>query len=349
MGGHGFVEHRGVSKSKRAAFTLVELLCVIAIIGILIALLLPAIQSAREAARRTQCANQLKQIGLAHLEYEHIHRRYANVVARRYNHPSQPPTWLVAILPQLGELGIFNDVTSTEKLFLENLDDGTDRNIWRLYGIPIATYYCPSRRPAAAYDAHFYAPVDYLPFKVARNDYALNGGRMAVDGTLLPGIANPEIPQFLTPPENMGPLPATNSAYPSVRASQVTDGLSKTYLVGEKTVPSDHYTDGLADGDNVDIYSGCLGSDTGACDRRADGAPVHDLAGGATDYDTVFPNGVKHYFDLGRELFGSAHSATWNVVFCDGSVHSLSYNIDLATHQALATRAGGDHPDEKEY
>ena len=140
---------------RRLGFTLVELLCVIAIIGILMALLLPAIQSAREAARRTQCANQLKQIGLAHVEYEHIQRRYANIVARRYNHPTQPPTWLIAILPQLSELGLFNDVTNAEKLFLANLEDQTNRNIWRLYGTPIATYYCPSRRPATAYDAHF--------------------------------------------------------------------------------------------------------------------------------------------------------------------------------------------------
>ena len=55
------------------------------------------------------------------------------------------------------------------------------------------------------------------------------------------------------------------------------------------------------------------------------------------------------YFMLGANLFGSAHSAIWNAVFCDGSVHSLSYRMDMATHQALATRAAGDHPDEKQY
>ena len=103
----------------RRAFTLVELLVVIAIIGILIALLLPAIQAARESARRTECANHLKQIGLAAFAYENIHRKYPSAgfvdlgtggnLATNLDttNDSDRPSWLVAILPYLDEKASF--------------------------------------------------------------------------------------------------------------------------------------------------------------------------------------------------------------------------------------------------
>ena len=102
-------------ENQRRAFTLVELLVVIAIIGILIALLLPAVQAAREAARRSQCANNLRQIGLACVAFERVNKRFANDAgdfrqATLQSDANTPvyPSWIVAILPFMEETATFN-------------------------------------------------------------------------------------------------------------------------------------------------------------------------------------------------------------------------------------------------
>jgi len=324
---------------RRRGFTLVELLCVIAIIGILIALLVPAVQSAREAARRTQCANQLKKIGLAQIAYEQVQRRYAN---ETYSECVAPPTWLVQILPHMDGMAEFTAIARAERLYLEKPDDTSTREFWRIAAMPIATYYCPTRRAVAAYIQPYESPIAWAPLYTARNDYALNNGVTLVANVgakFEPGIA-----------DQVARGPATTvrpSQTAKVRAKDVTDGLGKTYLVGEKAVPADDYTTGKADGDYRNLYMGSTVT-TGEVTRQANGLPIRDPKSGLQEYD-VPKNDSGVTFILGCNLFGSAHPSTWNAVFCDGSVHSLSYNISLITHQALATRAAGDTPDQKQY
>jgi prepilin-type N-terminal cleavage/methylation domain-containing protein/prepilin-type processing-associated H-X9-DG protein len=285
---------------RRAGFTLVELLVVIAIIGILVALLLPAIQFAREAARRTSCLNNLKQVGLAAIQHENVKRYYAN---RTESNPREG-TWITLILPYMEEADLFNQWRRMVKS--NSFDSPAAR---ALFATPIVSLYCPTRRPAAAYPVRDLAPT------AAHTDYAINGGASVRPDDFpikWPGIW-----------DRQGPNPGSRQSV-RVRYKDIKDGLSKTYLVAEKAVSAFHYTSGRDPGDNFSIWDCPLGN----CVRFAKRVPIHDQ--------------LERESCWSCHNFGSAHPTSFNAVFCDGSVHSLTYDISFATHAALASRAAGD-------
>src|SRR4051812_38072830 len=127
------------ARIARTGFTLVELLVVIAIIGILIAFLLPAIQAARESARRNQCQNNLKQMGLA-IQSHHDTRKQFPMGRNRFD--QKAVSWAYYILPYMEETAIYNSYIPTKEVFKEE-----NKAAMRT---PIETYACPSRRRAAA-------------------------------------------------------------------------------------------------------------------------------------------------------------------------------------------------------
>jgi prepilin-type N-terminal cleavage/methylation domain-containing protein len=307
--------------TRRAGFSLVELLVVIFIIGLLCALLLPAIQGARESARKVHCRNNLKQLGLAAINFEQDHRRYASDT----NSLSNEPTWITLLYPYLEEDALFTEwakaVGYRTPGRLTTLQQQQQRPLDQIIATPVTILYCPSRRPALALPLFHLLPILGQPANVpvgARTDYAINGGASQSANDLKmkwPGIWEPNRPP--NDPRRTRP----------VRAKDVKDGLSSTYLIGEKAVSSDNYETGVDPGDDDSVFACARGN----CVRFAKRTPVHDVPA------------VENCWSC--HSFGSAHPTHWNAVFCDGSVHSLSYEISFPTHQALATRANRDRGD----
>jgi prepilin-type N-terminal cleavage/methylation domain-containing protein len=289
--------------TRRAGFTLVELLVVIAIIGVLVALLLPAIQSARETARRTTCVNNLKQVALAAIQHEGAQRHYAN----RVDSNVRQGTWITEILPYMEEADLFNDWVQAVGFRTKGVAAVGARPVREIIATPVAALYCPTRRPVAAY------PSSQGP--AARTDYVLNGG------------ASNRPDEFIVKwPGIWAPTPRGKPAK-AVRYKDIKDGVSKTYLIGEKALSSDQYTTGQDRGDDGTIYD----CPRGNCVRFAKRVPAHDVRQRDNCWNC--------------HSFGSAHPTSWNMAFCDGSVHSLSYDLSFAAHAAYASRAAGDRGD----
>ena len=247
---------------SNGGFTLVELLVVITIIAILIALLLPAVQAAREAARRTHCGNNLKQLSLACLQHEHIQGFFptggwgANWVAdpNRGFHskflPGHVPSgqtgcWMFNVLPyieqeELHDLGLGSTGTDLNNAHIRRM------------ATPIPTMNCPSRRPylvlpVAPSLAGSYANCSGLTGKTC-TDYAINVGQTSAQIYVISwlGVYEP------TDKDCLG----VSFFMSNITAARITDGLSNTYLLGEKYLNPDDYLTGLDGGDDWGMLTG---------------------------------------------------------------------------------------------
>ncbi|PQO26438.1 DUF1559 domain-containing protein [Blastopirellula marina] len=301
-------------RCRESGFTLVELLVVIAIIGVLIALLLPAVQQAREAARRMQCTNQLKQIGLAwhnhHDTYKTFptggyfwsyHITYANgspAIGK-----DQGAGWGFQILPFMEQTAVWEGGSATDNLGRSIVSMET----------PISTYFCPSRRQPLAYgpvtDWYAFGPdklclTDKRSFGHAGTDYA---------------AANAEGNGILARPSDNTGCSSSSPSGPKKGHRQdlgmhsISDGTSNTIMVGDKRLNIANL--GNYQGDDNEGYTSGWDHDTVRYTNRV---PLPDPK-----------------TNDGNQRFGSSHIGGINAVLADGSVRSITYQIDLATFTYL--------------
>ena len=332
----------------RDGFTLVELLVVIAIIGILVALLLPAIQAAREAARRNQCTNNLKQLSLGALNHESTLKQFPStglgyrwIGDPNYGHGrKQPGGWIFNTLPFIEEQAIHDMGSGVGS----NWTDAARKKIFaERASITIKTLNCPSRRSGGPYSRdkglETFKNQDSVTLS-ARSDYAGNIGD-GDNGGFPPGPDKLEDTETgawesITIPVNYKKFSTEATGvftfWSFNRLKSITDGLSKTYCIGEKNINRDKYENGLDDGDDQDNYGG-MDRDNLRFGRGEKTNPIVSAippmpdTPGAKDYDSSF---------------GGAHAGVVLMAMCDGSVHGISYDIDPTMHGRLANRKDGE-------
>ncbi|HJQ79662.1 MAG TPA: DUF1559 domain-containing protein [Lacipirellulaceae bacterium] len=354
----GSAEVRFVSKRRRSAFTLVELLVVIAIIGVLVALLLPAIQAAREAARRSQCKNNLKQLGLACQMHHDTHKYFPSggwgdwwvgcpdMGAGK----NQPGTWTYQLLSYIEESasrGVGQGFACT--------DPNSRKALAQMVATPVSVFYCPSRRSPQAYPMgeRDYPNLDE-PAQAAKTDYAGNIGDFAYAGRStdqgpksLAEAAGYDwkfsgdafIDKWrrnLNDPSFNG-LTGVIFQRSEVKIHQITDGTTHTYLLGEKNVQADHYEDGVPTNDDQSMYNGHDKDNLRSTFVWFPGFENQGVPKCPPLPDTPMKDSCD-----GGWGFGGPHSGGWMALFCDGSVHFLSYDLDPTVHQNFGNRKDGN-------
>lgn len=287
---------------RRPAFTLIEMLVVIAIMGTLVGLLLPAIQRARDAAMRSQCANNLHQIGLGLHHYHDSSKVFPSGLTP--DRPGQPypwMTWLTRLLPYIEQQALADQTQSAYQQDRSPFDDPPHGG----YSTPLPTFACPSDERVSR------SQTTYFDFQVALTSYV---GVNGTDYTRKDGVLYPDS---------------------QIRLTDITDGTSTTLMAGERPPSTDFwygwwYAAVSQHGSgSPDVLLGVreLNQNANFLWPCAPG-PYHFQAGKVgTQCD------VLHFW--------STHFAGAHFLFADGSVHFLGFGADSVL-PALATRNGGE-------
>lgn len=312
-------------RQVRNGLTLIELLVVIAILSILAALLLPAVQYAREGARSMACRNNLRQIALATHAHETLYRhlptggwgwRWQGDPDRGFE-SSQPGGWVYNVLPLIEQSRLHDAGTG--------LDAATKATVLaESAAIPLTIFVCPSRRSPRPLP--FTHRIDFVnsarPALVARSDYAACSGDQPPDvrngrGRGPQSLEQADSPSYRWLDTNLTGVVFRRSL---VRFAEISDGLSNTYLVGEKYLARRAYFSGKDQNDDQNMLVG-FDSDT------------------LRTTDPKYPPKVDDKTALNDHAFGSAHPTAFHMALADASVLTVSYDIDLVVHRDRGTRS----------
>ena len=379
---------------KKKGFTLVELLVVIALLGVLMTILLPAIQMTRESARTVRCSNNLRQLALACHEVENTSGFLPSGGwgCQWIGDPDvgagfrQPGSWLFTILPFLEQSAIYQLTADDENP--ENYSGGTSTDssqgsdsslspVANLVKSVVPTFFCPTRRSVRVYPGQVWAGHNYSVTEVvngygaiAKTDYSGNAGfysgydnspvqTLTTTGTKLhnESLGTSEVASYRA---NDSWYRAMDNRWRGVifpvskiSSDDIKDGTSYTFLLGEKFLPKDHYTDYYYRiyNDHLPVYCGAhlsnlAGTYAGWYDYNGhpndmawasfktvtDGS-INTLANTMLPHNDAIPENMEalpytEYTKRGALIFGCAHSGAVGMSMCDASTQRVSYDTD---------------------
>jgi prepilin-type N-terminal cleavage/methylation domain-containing protein/prepilin-type processing-associated H-X9-DG protein len=312
-----------VHRSSRRGFTLIELLVVIAIIGILIGLLLPAVQKVREAANRMKCANNMKQLGIALHNFHGTHGAFPKA-----GKISNELSWHVFILPFIEQDALYKQFSFVSGSYCGSSGTGPNKNIHAVQN-EIKMFMCPASTAekmlltapnnvnapeevngVAPYTTHYYGVMGPKGNNPSGKAYPWSNvgsqGGYALDGI------------FMADTNTASTAPGPDIGY---AFSDILDGTSNTFLLGEMSwvnnITGTRYRSWVRGCDAANLV--CAG--------------CRNVAAGINTPSIALFNDIA---------FGSQHTGGCNFCFGDGSVRFMSENINMSTYLSLASRDGGE-------
>ncbi len=343
------IETRRASQTAKRAFTLVELLVVIAIIGILVALLLPAVQSAREAARRTQCLSNLKQIALAGLNHHDTFKAFPIGMKMKESNTAAESTWLISLLPFVEQNTLFDkwDFDEPANNVTTSIETSRAATI-------IDVYLCPS-------DEFEENPFRLLGPASAFGGSTNNGSQRGFhSGSSYAGnygegsfhVSNSQFPikpngvLFMTGPSatlrtGLHALAQSHQNLAPVSIRKVVDGTSSTLMLGEKHHSDPFFDSWTSSNSGFKMYQVSAWAWSGGLKGSA-GLFCSSVAG--INNSAAAFGGSQNFFaqDHRFNAWGSAHPGVSGFAFCDGSADFIADTINDDTLVSLSTRASAD-------